>query len=435
MAAGRRLHIGLSLSPTWLRGNGWRRPDSRVEEMFSSDFYLDAARKAERAKLDFVFKPDALFLYTGVLGEEPGFSSLDPLVLMTTLARETSRIGLVTTASTTFNPPYVVARQLQSLDQVSAGRAGWNSVTSLDGNKNFGLPEMPSSEDRYAQAREFIDVVRRLCESYPSDALIVARESGRFADPDRVHSIDHVGTHFTVAGPLTVPACQPGPLPLFQAGGSPSGLDFAARFADAVFAATPDIRSGVELRDDLRRRAVAHGRDADAIRVLPGLSLYLGETPREARELYLESQAHQDDERKLRAITTMLGVDVSGLAQDQPIPTSLLPDMVPRARSTAHAELLRRVVTQEQPTLAELLRRPEVTSAGHWTIVGTVADAIEEIAERATAGAADGFIALPGGSWGSLEIFVEQVIPALVKEGLFREEYTGTTLRDHLNME
>lgn len=428
----RQLHVGLSLSPTWLSGDAWRRPDSRVEGIFDGDLYVDLARRAEQSKLDFVFKPDSLFLDRTPLAAGPGFSSLDPVVLLTTLARETSRIGLVSTASTTFLPPYVVARQLQSLNWVSGGRAGWNIVTSLDGQRNFGQSDMPSPQERYARAAEFTDVVRDLWASYPRDAVRIDREAGVYVDVAGVRSIDHDGEYLSVAGPLTLPSHAAGEIPLFQAGASPEGRDFAAAVADAVFAASPDVASGIELRADLRKRARDHGRDPESVIVLPGLSMFLADTAPEARDLHRETHARMSVERKFAFVEGALGLDLRALDPNSPVPVDELGDPDRPVRSRTHADLLRRVVLRDRPTVADLLERPEVVASAHWVVVGTVDDAVDQILERAERGAMDGFIALPGGSWDSLGLFFDEVMPRLVERGVFRGEYSGTTLREHL---
>ncbi|MFT4247486.1 MAG: NtaA/DmoA family FMN-dependent monooxygenase [Pseudomonas sp.] len=431
----RPLCIGLSLAITWLTGDGWRRADSDVERIHTAGFYLDIARRAERAGLDFLFRPDALFLDPQALERGPGFSSLEPTVLLAAIAHATARIGLVTTASTRFNPPYAVARQLQSLSWVSDGRAGWNIVTSLDGGRNFGAAAMSSSQQRYAQALEFTEAVLRLWRSFPHEALLVDREAGRFADAGRIAPIDHAGAFFQVQGPLNIPAHPSGRLPLFQAGASPWGRDFAARVADAVFAASPDLAAGIELRQDLRARAQAHGRRAEAIRVLPGLSLYLGDSAEEARELYQATHARQDRSRGLAYLRELIGLDLSGLAPDQPVTAQMLPDPAQPVRSHTHAELVRRLIARERPTVDTLLARPEVAGSAHWRVVGTVEDALAEIRARVQAGAADGFIALPGGALRSLELLLDELVPRLAEQGLFRDGYAGTTLREHLGIE
>lgn len=429
----RQLCIGLSLSTTWLKGTGWQQPDSMVEHLYSSNFYVMLAKRAEKAKLDFLFKPDALLLNTEVLDRSPGFGGLDPIVLLASIASETDRIGLVTTASTTFNPPYVVARQLQSLHWISNGRAGWNIVTSIDGADNFSNAPMPSSEERYAKAMEFTDVVRKLWESYPYEALLINRTTGQFADKEKISPIHHDGDFFNIKGPLNLPTHKSGSIPLFQAGASGTGRNFAASTADAIFAATPDITSGIELRQDLRMRARRHGRQPDAVRVLPGLYFFLGKTRDEARELYRKAHTHLSTAHRYASIQSILGLDISHLPLDQPVTADLLQGINHPVRSQTHADLLRSLIVQQQPTVRELLFRPEVIGSAHWVVVGTVEDAQREITTWFEAGAMDGFIALPG-SIQSLELFFDELVPMLTQHGLYRSEYTGNTLREHMGI-
>ncbi|EKO3506891.1 NtaA/DmoA family FMN-dependent monooxygenase [Vibrio fluvialis] len=434
MSSPQPLCIGMALAISWLTKNGWRRDDSGVERMYDTDVYVELAQRAERAKLDFLFRPDTLFLATHAVATEPGFSSLDPMVLLATLARETTHIGLVSTASTTFNPPYVVARQLQSLNWVTQGRAGWNIVTAIDGQQNFGQQTMLPSEARYQKAREFTDVVLQLWNSYPSSAIKADKQSGQYADIDQIQPIAHHGDYFDVQGPLNVPKRPGGDIPLFQAGASESGRQFAASIADAIFAATPDIDAGVELRNDLRRRALAHGRPAHAVKVLPGLSLYLADTREEAQALHRETHANIDNTRKFAYVKEALGLDLSQFDPEQRITADMLPHPEYQVRSQTHSNLLRRLIERESPTVATLIERPEVIGSAHWIVIGTVDDAFNAIVERVNAGAADGFIAVPGGSWQSVDLFFDELIPRLSQAGLFRSDYQGRTLRDHLGL-
>ncbi|GGG12543.1 NtaA/DmoA family FMN-dependent monooxygenase [Paenibacillus aceti] len=434
MNANGQLCIGLSLSATWMKGHGWRRPDSGVERMGSIDYYIDLAKLAEKAKLDFLFRADYLYVSPQMLGDSANFGSPDPTMIFAAIARETEHIGLVTTVSTTFNPPYVVARQLQSLHWLSNGRAGWNIVTSIEGAENFGDAPMPSPEERYARAREFTDVVRKLWASFPHEAIRIDRESGQFTDPQQVSAIDHSGEFYSVKGPLSLPAHSSGSIPLFQAGASDIGRNFAASVADAIFAAMPDLESGVELRHDLRRRAEEQGRDPDAIRILPGLYFFLADSREEAQALFAEANAHFSTERRLASLKSVLGLDLSGLALNERVTADMLPDPEQKVRSRTHAELLRRFIANHQPTVAEVLSRPEVLGSAHWVSVGTVDDVLEDIVQKYDAGAIDGFIALPGGSEKSMELFFEQLVPKLVERGLFRSEYAGSTLKEHLGI-
>ncbi len=426
------LHIGMSLAPTWLSGEAWRRADSGVEGIFSTDFYIDIAQRAEHAKLDFAFLPDTLYLDPSVLDTGSGFSSLDPTLLLAAIARETSHIGLLSTASTTFFPPYILARQIQSLNWISNGRAGWNVVTALGGHENFGLEEMATAEERYERATEFLDVVKALWESYPHAALLMDRDEGRFADSSQVRPIAHKGTFFNVNGPINLPAYNRSRIPLIQAGASSSGRNFAASIADAIFAATPDKEAAKELRQDLHERAEKCGRRADDIRVLPGLSLFLAETREDARALYMATHARMDRQRKIASIEAMTGLNLSAWPHDKPITAADLPPVPENLRSRTHAELLRRLILRDEPTLASLLLSPEVIGSAHWQIVGTVEDAVEEIIEWFDASAIDGFICVPGGSVSSMHLTLEKMIPMLVARGVFRSEYAGSTFMDHL---
>lgn len=434
MTARKKLHIGMSLAPTWLSNDGWRHNNSDIEGVFGSDFYVDIARRAEAAKLDFVFRPDNLFLNSQIMETTPGFASLDATVLMAALARETSRIGLLTTVSTTFMPPYVVARQVLSLHHLSNGRAGWNIVTALDGNVNFGLDEMPTSDERYARAAEFTQVVEALWQSFPGAAFRRDRASGHYANTSQIKPIDHEGEFFKVKGPLNIPSLENVPIPLFQAGASPAGRSFAASVANGIFSATPDIDAAISLRNDLRALAETHGRKADDVRLLPGLSLYLAATRAEAWELFQDTHKRGDRTRKITYIRDMTGLDLSDWPEDRLIRPSDIPPPPEKVRSKTHAGLLQRLLLKETLTINDLLRRPEVISAAHWQVIGTVDDAVEEIQKWSEAGAIDGFITAPGGSTSSMHLALDELMPRLSEVGLLRSEYGGDTFAQHLGL-
>lgn len=407
MDSTRQLHIGIALAQTWTRpgmdGIGWE---------------LDLARRAEAAHLDFVFKPDSLFIAAGP-GAGPAMPMLDPTLTLAQLAAGTERIGLVTTISTTFNHPYVIARQLQSLHWLSNGRAGWNIVTALDGQRNFGMAEMPPPAERYARAAEFTNVVRALWASHDAQGLA---------------AIDHQGAYFSVEGPLNVPAHPSGRIPLFQAGASDEGRDFAASVADAIFASLPDMAAGVELRRDLHRRLVAQGRKASDLRLLPGFHMFLAPTRAEAEDLLHDSQAAQNPAIKRRKLSALIGADVTDWPLDRPVTAADLPSEDVALRSRTHSVLLRRTILRDRPRLAELLERPEVASSAHWVFAGTPDEAAREVVTWADAGTLDGFIALPGGSEQSLDLCLAEMIPELVAMGRFRDRYDGETLGAHLGL-
>lgn len=430
-----KMCIGISLAPTWLSGEGWRQPDSGIEGLYSSDFALATARQAEAAHLDFVFRPDANYLPLPVLEQSFGFSSLDATLLMASIARETSKIGLVTTISTTFGHPYLVARQLMSLHWLSHGRAGWNIVTALQGHGNFGLPAMPPSDARYTRAIEFTEVVRGLWSSFPPEALLVDRAAGRYADTDLVLPIHHHGAEFAVEGPMNLPQYPGARMPLMQAGGSATGVDFAGQVADLVFGMTPDMASAKAMRDQLSERAIAHRRAPRDIRLLPGLSLYLGETRDQARELFLATHCRVDRAQRVERVLEATGLDLTDWPDDRRILPSDLPAPVPSGRSRRHHALLRHLVETDRPTVAGLLARPEILSSVHWQVIGTVDDAFSEIRRWFEAGAIDGFIAVPGGARHSLDLTLQALVPRLADAGLFRKEYRATSFLGHLQDE
>lgn len=418
-----KLHIGFCLAPTWLQvPPPGTNPDTPQPDPV--DFATALARSAEAAKLDFIFQVD----YVGILKRARAGSNLapvglEPTVLFAAIARATSHIGMVTTASTTFNLPYVVARQMQSLNWISHGRVGWNIVTSIEGADNFGEAAMPTAEMRYRKAAEFTDIVRRLWSSN------AGRTSAHEPQP-----IDHKGEFFSIKGPLNVPSHPSGQPLLFQAGASDTGRAFSSSIADGTFAATPDMTAAIELRTDLRRRAVAHGRQADDIKVMPGLHFFLASTRDEAFALHARAHAHLGEDYRRQSVKSVLGLDVDDLALDTPVTAAMLPPADMPVRSRTHADLLRRFIEREEPVLAEILKRPEVVGSAHWVSIGTPEDVAVEIAAWQTAGALDGFIALPGGSPASLSLFFEELIPLLQRRGLFRTEYDGATLRDHLGI-
>ena len=424
MATSRQLHIGLSLTATWLKG---RRPEPGEAGAPADPTALSRslARAAEAAKLDFVFKPDTLVMHPGPAKGSPGFVGLDPTMMFAAIAHETQNIGQVTTVSPSVNPPYVVARQIQSLQWISRGRAGLNIVTSIEGAENFGDTPMPPPDIRYRKAAEFTDVLTALWKSNPHEAV---------AGIAATTPIEHRGEGCSVRGPLNVPGHAAGLPPLFQAGASDIGRDFAASIADATFASVPDMQAGIDLRADLRRRAQGHGRSPDAVRVLPGLYFFLAPTREEAWAMHRRAHAHLTTEQRRASVKSILGLDLGQLTHEDRVTPEMLPARETTVRSRTHADLLRRFIETNQPTVDVLLARPEVVGSAHWVSVGTVDDVLHDIVTWFEAGAMDGLIALPGGSLDSLHLFLNELVPALAERGLFRRDYQGSTLREHLGL-
>lgn len=396
------------------------------------DEQIAFAKRAEAAKIDFVFRADYLGAKPELIAKSKGEVNIDPLFLMGAVARATTHIGLVTTVSTSFNPPYIIARQLQSLNWLSNGRIGWNIVTSIDGAENFSSEAMPPSEIRYRKAAECTDVVRKLWQSYPYEVLQADGDIEKIQA--LVQPINHQGEFFSVAGPFNIPAHPAGEIPFFQAGASEAGRNFAASIANGIFAATPAMEIGVELRSDLRKRAVAQGRDADAIRVMPGLYFFIGDTFEEAEIMYKKAHEYLTTARRLGFLKMTINADLSHLALTDKVTLDMLPAEDAPVRSKTHASLLRRFVAQYEPTLEELLQRPEVIGSAHWVVMGTAQQVGDQIIEAFEAGALDGFIGVPGGPAKSLDLFFDEVLPYLVDKGVFKEAYEGNTLRQHLGM-
>ncbi|MEP1384681.1 MAG: NtaA/DmoA family FMN-dependent monooxygenase [Paraglaciecola sp.] len=426
------LCVGMSLAATWLSGNAWRREDSQVERLYDAHYYIQLAQLAEKAKFDFVFRPDSLFIDPLALAHSVGFSGLDPTLLMTAVATHTQHIGLLTTASTTFHSPYVIARQLQSLHHLSNGRAGWNVVTALDGHKNFGWDNMPDVESRYGRADEFVEAVKQLWDSFPNSALLHNRHTGQFADTDKIQPIHFKGEHLCCEGPLSIAGHSAGHVPLFQAGASDIGKAFAAKIAQGVFAATPDKDTAQSLRCELQSLATQLGRSAQDIRILPGLSLFIAETRQQAFELFKNTRNSSQSARHRALIADSLGIEESALPTSGMLDKSMMKPMQ-KVRSQTHSKLIRKVVEAAPIAIEELMVRPEVAGSGHWLIIGTVGDAVNEISAWKEYGAIDGFIALPGGSQSCYELVCERLMPALAKKGLVRQHYDTSTLLEHLN--
>lgn len=414
MRSSKPLTIGMSLSPTWLA------PEATTHALFDSALYVDVARRAEAAMLDFIFKPDSLTVSAARDRHAPKQGSLDPLALLAVLAHVTRHIGLVATVSTTFVHPYLIARQIQSLHWLSQGRAGWNIVTSLEGADIFGLDALPSADARYARAREATQLVQALWRSHDASG--------------QRHPIHHRGAYFSCDGVLNIAQHPAGLPPLFQAGASSTGRDFAAAFAHAIFAATPDSDAALALKTDLCARAQAQGRDSRAVRVLPGAYLFLAESHDAALALYEHTQARIPRANRLRAFNALLGTSDFDIDDATIVTPAHLPPEHTPTRSRTHSALLRRLIAREALSFGELLMRPEVCASGHWLIIGTAEEALSEITRWHNAGAIDGFIALPGGSEDSYQRFFSELMPCLRDAGLARHAYEGSTLIDHLNI-
>ncbi|GIF09238.1 LLM class flavin-dependent oxidoreductase [Actinoplanes siamensis] len=428
----RLLHLNAFLMSVGHHEAAWRLPETDPYADLDVEHFKNLARIAERGKLDSVFLADGPVLWDQV-GRRPS-GALEPTVLLTALAGATTRIGLIATASTTYNEPYNLARRFASLDIVSGGRAGWNIVTTagLDAARNFNLDHLPAHKERYERAAEFVDVSLKLWDSWGDDAVLADKENGVWGDDSKIYPPAHEGRFYKVAGALNVPRSAQGHPVLVQAGSSENGRDFAARYAEAVFTAHQTLADAQEFYADLKRRTAAYGRDPEHLKILPGIVPVIGSSPAEARAKAAELDALIKPEYALPQLAGLLGVSVDDLLLDRPLPADLPAEDVlegARSRRTLVVNLGRR----ENLTVREIIARLG-GGRGHLTFAGTAGQVADAIQEWFEAGAADGFNIMPPVLPSSLTDFVDQVVPILQGRGLFRTEYAGRTLREHYGL-
>mgnify|MGYP000939870665 CR=1 FL=1 len=423
----RQLHLNVNILHSGFSPAAWRMDGVDPYAAFDVNHYVKVARIAEAAKLDAVFLADQAAIADRI--EYRSITALEPTIVLAIVAAATSHIGLIGTASTSFNEPYNIARRFATLDHVSNGRAGWNVVTTADpaSARNFGLDAAIEHGRRYARAAEFTQIVKALWDSWEDDAFIGDVATGRFVDPAKVHAIDHEGAFFSVKGPHNVPRSPQGHPVLIQAGGSDDGRDLAARHAEAVFSASQSLEEAVAYAQDLRRRAAAYGRFAPL--VLAGLGTIVASTEAEARERQAELWELIPLDYSLSRLAGVLGLPQERLALDKP-----LPDDIPLPANGGHTFFRATLAKARGRTVRQLIRELN-GSTGHRTIVGTPEQVADDIQHWFEAGAADGFNLMPDVLPTGLGTFTGHVVPILQKRGLFRIEYDGVTLRDHLGLE
>lgn len=428
----RQLHLNAFIFDIGHHEAAWRLPESDPFATTDVDHYIRVAQLAEAAGFDSIFFQDVPALMGDPRYRPLGL--LDPVALLGALAVSTERIGLIATASTTYNDPYALARRFASLDHISRGRIGWNIVTSAsaDAARNFGLDGPALHAGRYERADEFVEVATKLWDSWEDGARIADKATGRFADGDRIHAIDHEGEHYRVAGPLDVPRSPQGWPVLVQAGQSESGRAFAARWAEAVFTTQRRIADGEAFSADLKARAKALGRGPTAIKVLPGIVPFLGSTEAEARAREAEFDAVIIPAYGLRQLSNFFGVDLTGADLDEPLPEVPEEDDIEGFKS--RSSLVRDLARGEQLTMRQLIGKLG-GGRGHRTFAGTPEQLADDLQRWFEAGAADGFNVMAPAIPGDLTVFIDEVLPLLRARGLFREAYEGSTLRHHLGLE
>ena len=432
MPTSRQLHLFAFLRPVAIHTGGWRFPGAYPDANFSFAHLKRFAQRLEAARFDALFLADHLALLNmpmEALKRSHTVTSFEPFTLLSALAAVTEQIGLVATASTTFDAPFHIARRFASLDHLSGGRAGWNIVTTAnpDAALNFGLAQHVPHAERYDRAREFFDVVTGLWDSFADDAFVRDQETGVYFDPKRLHVLDHKGPHLSVRGPLNIARPVQGWPVIVQAGASDDGRRFAAETAEVVFAAHDTLAGAQAFYADVKGRAASAGRDPDAIKVLPGALVVVGDSVDEAREkrAKLDSLVHADS--AIAALSVALGCDASTLDPDAPLPD--IPETNASKGNRAFAIALAR---RGGLTVRQLAQR--LGGYAGLAFVGTprlIADEMEQwIVERGCNGFNVMFPYLPAG----LDDVVDKVIPELQQRGLFRRDYPGKTLRETLGL-
>jgi FMN-dependent oxidoreductase (nitrilotriacetate monooxygenase family) len=430
---GRQIRLGAFFRPPGHHIASWRHPDSAADAGVNIDHYARLAQTAERGLFDMIFMADTLTVFEAdpdVLSHTSYVVWFEPFSLMSALAMTTKRIGLVCTATTTYDEPFHIARRFASLDQISGGRSGWNVVTSMQSSeaKNFGRESHLKHDERYRRAREFVQVVRGLWDSWDDDAFVRDKESGRFFRPGAVHALDHHGTYFKVGGPLNVARSPQGQPVVVQAGSSDDGKELAAETAEVIFTAHQSLQSAQAFYRDVKDRAARHGRESGDTVVMPGVVPIVGGSEQEAREKFEQLQGLVHPKVGTMLLSTFLGFDVSGCPIDGPLP--VLPAS---ALSNSRAAMFQEMARKDNLTIRELYTRI-AGGRGHWQIYGTPTQIADQLEAWCDGGAADGFNIMPAVEPVSLAEFVDHVIPELQRRGRFRTAYEGKTLRENLGL-
>lgn len=407
----------------------WRRENSRAEEIGLLDLVVDLTRIAESAKLDAVFFGDTV--YAGeVPGPNPTLTSYEPVGTIGALAASTSKIGLVGTISTSFSEPYNVARQLANLDNLSGGRVGWNIVTSWAGNENFGLDEMPPPADRYRRAAEFVEVAKKLWDSWSDDAVVVDRIGGSWAAADRIQRIHHSGEFFRVEGPTNIRRGPQGYPVMAQAGSSPDGINLGAAVGELIYTAQPIRQESEKFYELFKAKMVDFGRDPGQAKILAGVLPIVGENEADAKELsdYLASMIDLDLQRATFVKSTKL--EIEDIDLDDRIPSDRW-SLDPAKGARYH---LQREASENGATLRDILVAA-ARSMSHLAMVGSASKIADEMVSWFEGRACDGFSLNTPDMPDGLHRIANFLIPELQERGYFRDEYTGNTLREHLGLD
>src|SRR5271167_3437073 len=430
--AKRQLHLGAFMRPVGIHTGWWRYPGAFADANFNFQHLKWFAQTLERGRFDAFFMADHLAVLNmpiKALRRSATVTSFEPFTLLSALAGATERIGLIATASTTFDEPYHIARRFASLDHISGGRAGWNIVTTSnpDAALNFGREDHLDHDERYRRAHEFYDVVTGLWDSFAEDAFVRDVDSGIYFNPDRMHTLDHKGQFLKVRGPLNIARPIQGWPVIVQAGASDAGRQLAAETAEVIFASGGDLADAQAFYGDVKGRMGQLGRDPERMKIMPGALVVVGDTAAEARDKrdLLDSLVHPDS--GLASLSIALGHDASKFDLDGP-----LPDIPESNASKSGRERVIARARRDHLTVRDLARI--AGSYGGLALVGTPAMIADQMEEWLYGNACDGFNIMFPWVPGGLDDFVDLVVPELQRRGLFRREYEGKTLRENLGL-
>jgi len=430
----RKMRLGLSIRGHGYHPAAWRHPDVPADGTLHVEHYVRSAQTAERGKLDMIFFADGAGIRQG---DNPRGSlsrtgrdmvEMEPTMLLPALAMVTQHVGLVSTASTTYNEPYNLARRFATLDLISKGRAGWNVVASWSAHEaqNFGLETTLDYDTRYARSAEFVEVVKGLWDSWEDGALLLDKADGRYFDEVKMHVLNHHGRFFKVRGPLSVAGMPQGHPVIVQAGASDQGRELGAATADVIYAINGSLDDARGFYADVKGRMAQYGREPDDLKIMPAFCPVVGRTRAEAQAKYDELQALIDPLAGLGMLYSAFG-DLSGYPLDAPVPDDAFGDQELRSISAQLVERMRR----EKPTIRQLYLRSGITGSA---CIGTPTDIADIMQAWFEAGACDGFNITPATLPGGGEDFVGMVVPELQRRGLFRTAYEGRTLRENLGL-
>lgn len=429
-----QLSLGAFLMETGHHIAAWRHPDAHAAGGLDFAHYAELAQTAERAKFDAIFFADSVSVrdtHVPSLSRTARADHFEPITLLSALSVVTKHIGLIATVSTSFNEPYNVARKFASLDYLSGGRSGWNLVTSSTETEahNFSLDKHFDHAMRYERAKEFYDVVSGLWDSWEDDAFIRDKASGIYFDPGKLHTLDYRGKHFKVRGPLNVARSPQGWPVVVQAGASEAGRELAAQTAEVIFVAHQTLDEAKQFYRDVKGRLARYGRRPEHLKIMPGIFPVIGRTQEEAQEKLDALQALIHPSVGLQLLSNMSGgLDLSQYPVDGPVP-----DLPETNGGKSRQRLLLDLARRDNLTIRDLYLRI-AGARGHQQVIGTPQSIADQLQQWYEEEAADGFNIMSPWLPGGLNEFVQSVVPELQRRGLFRTEYTGRTLREHLGL-